>query len=179
MNLVIAFNSVRPWDPMTDLTEYENEGVIKTKYRLKAPMVRTTSLLSVQAPASKKPIPKRKRPPGRSALGSTKGLRRNSLDRSGASTPDPEAEAEHSSSVEDDDDISSVKEVVDVASLDKVFQPLKDLQKECAQQMRSIRSDLRRHYSAHQDDIATIQFKDWLLLFLFIVTQWIFQWYNR
>ncbi|KAJ7323782.1 Oxysterol-binding protein- protein 8 [Desmophyllum pertusum] len=91
-----------------------------------------------------------------------KGSRRSSVDRSGASTPDPEAE--HSSSVEDDDDDSSIKEGIDLASLEKVFQPLKDLQKDCVQQMRAIRSDLRRHYSSHQDDLATLQFKDWLLL---------------
>ena len=163
---------------MTDLKEYENDGIIKTQYRLKAPMVRTTSLLSVQTPDLKKPISKRKRPSsGRSrGSGQAKGSRRNSVDHSGASTPDPEAE--HSSSVDDDDD-SSFKEVIDTAALEKVFQPLKDLQKECVQQMRAIRSDLRRHYSSHQDDIATLQFKDWLLLLLFIMAQGFFHWYYR
>lgn len=164
---------------MTDLREYENDGIIKTQYRLKAPMVRTTSLLSVQAPEIKKPMSKRKRPSsGRSrGSGQAKGSRRNSVDRSGASTPDPEAE--HSSSIEDDDDDSSLKESIDAATLEKVFQPLKDLQKECVQQMRAIRSDLRRHYSSHQDDIATLQFKDWLLLLLFVITQGFFHWYYK
>lgn len=164
---------------MTDLREYENEGIIKTQYRLKAPMVRTTSLLSVQTPDNKKPTSKRKRPlSGRSrGSGQAKGSRRNSIDRSGASTPDPEAE--HSSSVEDDDDDSSIKESIDLAALEKVFQPLKDLQKECVQQMRAIRSDLRRHYSSHQDDLATLQFKDWLLLLMFIIAQGFFHWYYR
>lgn len=164
---------------MTDLREYENDGIIKTQYRLRAPMVRTTSLLSVQAPEIKKPMSKRKRPSsGRSrGSGQAKGSRRNSMDRSGASTPDPEAE--HSSSIEDDDDDSSLKESIDAVTLEKVFQPLKDLQKECVQQMRAIRSDLRRHYSSHQDDIATLQFKDWLLLLLFVITQGFFHWYYK
>lgn len=176
---LIYLSSVRPWDPMTDLKEYEHEGIVKTQYRLKAPMVRTTSLLSVQAPDAKKPISKRKRPLSGRSRGSSqvKGSRRNSIDRSGASTPDPEAE--HSSSVEDDDDDSSIKESIDLASLEKVFQPLKDLQKECVQQMRAIRSDLRRHYSSHQDDLTTLQFKDWLLLLLFVITQGFFHWYYR
>ncbi|KAJ7323776.1 Oxysterol-binding protein- protein 8 [Desmophyllum pertusum] len=173
------YRDVRPWDPMTDLKEYENEGIVKTQYRLRAPMVRTTSLLSVQVPDNKKPISKRKRPSsGRSrGGGQAKGSRRSSVDRSGASTPDPEAE--HSSSVEDDDDDSSIKEGIDLASLEKVFQPLKDLQKDCVQQMRAIRSDLRRHYSSHQDDLATLQFKDWLLLLMFVITQGFFHWYYR
>ena len=176
LSSTFIFCSVRPWDPMTDLKEYENDGIIKTQYRLKAPMVRTTSLLSVQ-PDNKKPISKRKRPSsGRSRCGGqAKGSRRSSIDHSGASTPDPEAE--HSSSIEDDDDDSSVKEGIDLAALEKAFQPLKDLQKECVQQMRAIRSDLRRHYSSHQDDLATLQFKDWLLLLMFIITQGFFHWY--
>ena len=178
LSSTFIFCSVRPWDPMTDLKEYENDGIIKTQYRLKAPMVRTTSLLSVQ-PDNKKPISKRKRPSsGRSRCGGqAKGSRRSSIDHSGASTPDPEAE--HSSSIEDDDDDSSVKEGIDLAALEKAFQPLKDLQKECVQQMRAIRSDLRRHYSSHQDDLATLQFKDWLLLLMFIITQGFFHWYYR
>ena len=174
LSSTFIFCSVRPWDPMTDLKEYENDGIIKTQYRLKAPMVRTTSLLSVQ-PDNKKPISKRKRPSsGRSRCGGqAKGSRRSSIDHSGASTPDPE----HSSSIEDDDDDSSVKEGIDLAALERAFQPLKDLQKECVQQMRAIRSDLRRHYSSHQDDLATLQFKDWLLLLMFIITQGFFHWY--
>lgn len=179
MHVAVYLSSVRPWDPMTDLKEYEHEGIVKTQYRLKAPMVRTTSLLSVQTPDAKKPISKRKRPSSGRSGGSVqvKGSRRNSIDRSGASTPDPEAE--HSSSVEDDDDDSSIKESIDLASLEKVFQPLKDLQKECVQQMRAIRSDLRRHYSSHQDDLTTLQFKDWLLLLMFVITQGFFHWYYR
>ncbi|XP_029199808.2 oxysterol-binding protein-related protein 8-like isoform X2 [Acropora millepora] len=178
---VYKYRDVRPWDPMTDLKEYEKEGIIKTQYRLKAPMVRTTSLLSVQTPdLNKKSSSKRKRPSsGRlqsSGSGQAKGSRRNSMDRSGASTPDPDAD--HSSSVEDDDD-SSFKETIDTATLEKILQPLKDLQKECVQQMRAIRSDLRRHYTSHQDDIASLQFKDWLLLLLFIISQGFFHWYYK
>lgn len=170
------YRDIRPWDPMTDLKEYENDGIVKTQYCLKAPMVRTTSLLSIQ-PENKKPISKRKGPSsGRSrGNGQAKGSRRSSIDHSGASTPDPEAE--HSSSIEEDDDDSSVKEGIDLAALEKAFQPLKDLQKECVQQMRAIRSDLRRHYSSHQDDLATLQFKDWLLLLMFIIAQGFFHWY--
>ncbi|XP_068761146.1 oxysterol-binding protein-related protein 8-like isoform X1 [Montipora capricornis] len=173
------YRDVRPWDPMTDLKEYESDGIIKTQYRLKAPMVRTTSLLSVQTPdLNKKSTTKRKRPSSGRLRGSgqAKGSRRDSMDRSGTSTPDPEAE--HSSSVEDDDD-SSFKETVDAAALEKIFQPLKDLQKECVQQMRAIRSELRRHYTCHQDDIASLQFKDWLLLLLFIISQGFFHWYYK
>ncbi|EDO35914.1 predicted protein, partial [Nematostella vectensis] len=42
---VYKYRDVRPWDPLTDLVEYENSGIVKTRYRLKAPMVRATSVL--------------------------------------------------------------------------------------------------------------------------------------
>ena len=164
---------------MTDLLEYEYNGLIKTKYRMRAPMVRTTSVLSLRVDGHRKvQLTKRKRPSsGRNRHGTPKGSHRGSIDRSGASTPDPEAE--HSSSVEDDDDDTSVKDVIDVATLEKTLQPMRDLQKECVQQMRAIRSDLRRHYSSHQDEIVSLQFKDWILLLLLIIAQGFFQWYFR
>ena len=160
---------------MTDLQEYEFGGVIKTKYRLKAPMVRTTSILNVQVPDPKK-SGKRKRPSSSRSRGSkVSSSRRNSVDRSGTSTPDPEAE--HSSSVEDDDE--SLKGSVDMATFEKMLQPLRDMQKDCVIQMRAIRSDLRRHYNSHQDEISSLQFKDWILILLLIIAQGLFQWYYR
>ncbi|KAJ7323781.1 Oxysterol-binding protein- protein 8 [Desmophyllum pertusum] len=85
------YRDVRPWDPMTDLKEYENEGIVKTQYRLRATMVRTTSLLSVQVPDNKKPISKRKRPSsGRSrGGGQAKGSRRSSVDARARRHPIP------------------------------------------------------------------------------------------
>lgn len=169
--LFSSHSSVRPWDPMTDLLEYENHGIIKTQYRLKAPMIRTTSILSVNMPGKKQS--KRKRPSsGRSRLGVAKGSRRSS----GGSTPDLDG---NTSSIEDEYDDVSVKEAVDLATLEKAIQPLRDLQKESVQQMRAIRMDLRKHYSSHQDEIASLQFKDWIVIFLLVVFQGIYQWYMR
>ncbi|XP_020914540.1 oxysterol-binding protein-related protein 8 isoform X2 [Exaiptasia diaphana] len=174
---VYKYTDVRQWDNMTDLQEYEHDGIIKTRYRLKAPMIRTTSILSVNTPGASKKSSKRKRPSsGRSRLGVAKGSRRNSADHSGASTPDLEGNA---SSIEDDYDDVSIKEGVDQATLEKTIQPLKDLQKECVQQMRAIRNDLRKHYSSHQDEIASLQFKDWVVISFLIIFQAIFQWYMR
>lgn len=162
---------------MTDLQEFEHDGIIKTRYRLKAPMIRTTSILSVNTPGTSKKSSKRKRPSsGRSRLGVAKGSRRNSADHSGASTPDLEGNA---SSIEDDDDEVSIKDGIDQVTLEKTIQPLKDLQKECVQQMRAIRNDLRKHYSSHQDEIASLQFKDWVIISFLIIFQAIFQWYMR
>lgn len=161
---------------MTDVQEYEFEGIIKTKYRLKAPMVKATSILNVTIPEPKKTVSKHKRPSSNRSRGSkSSSSRRNSVDRSGASTPD--LEGEHSSSVEDDDE--SLKGSMDMATFEKMLQPLRDMQKDCVTQMRAIRSDLRRHYNSHQDEISSLQFKDWILILLLIMAQGMFQWYYR
>ena len=38
---------IRAWDPMTDLYQYETDFVVRTKTKLKTPMVRTQSIVSV------------------------------------------------------------------------------------------------------------------------------------
>lgn len=169
--------SIRQWDNMTDLEEVEHDGLVKTRYRLKAPMVRTTSILSVNTPGThKKHSSRRKRPSsGRPRL-VAKGSRRSSADHSGASTPDLEG---NDSSIEDDYDDVSIKEGIDQATLDKTIQPLRELQTQCVQQMRAIRNDLRKHYNSHQDEISSLQFKDWVILSFLIIFQAIFQWYMR
>ena len=38
---------IRPWDPMNDLYQYENNYIVCTKTRHKTPMIRTQSIVSV------------------------------------------------------------------------------------------------------------------------------------
>lgn len=44
---VYKHSDLRPWDPRTDLFQYEFNYVIATKTRHKAPMIRTASIVSV------------------------------------------------------------------------------------------------------------------------------------
>ena len=39
--------SLRPWDPMNDLLQYEHDYVVQTKTRHRCPIVRTTSITNV------------------------------------------------------------------------------------------------------------------------------------
>lgn len=45
--LLSTICSLRPWDPMNDLIQYENDFVIQTKTRHRTPIVRTTSITNV------------------------------------------------------------------------------------------------------------------------------------
>ena len=40
--------SLRPWDPMNDLVQYEHEYIISTKTRHRTPIVRTTSITNME-----------------------------------------------------------------------------------------------------------------------------------
>ena len=42
--------SLRPWDPMNDVIQYENDFIIQTKTRHRTPIVRTTSITNVEEP---------------------------------------------------------------------------------------------------------------------------------
>ncbi|XP_069937663.1 oxysterol-binding protein-related protein 8, partial [Cherax quadricarinatus] len=44
---VYQYSDLRPWDPRTDLFQYEYNYIISTKTRHKAPMIRTASIVSV------------------------------------------------------------------------------------------------------------------------------------
>lgn len=44
---VYKHSDLRPWDPRTDLFQYEFNYIISTKTRHKAPMIRTASIVSV------------------------------------------------------------------------------------------------------------------------------------
>ncbi|KAB7506058.1 Oxysterol-binding protein-related protein 8 [Armadillidium nasatum] len=45
---VYRFSDLRPWDPRTDLYQYEYDYEVTTRTRLKAPMIRTASIVSVE-----------------------------------------------------------------------------------------------------------------------------------
>ena len=52
---VIPFNvlrSLRPWDPLNDVVQYEHNYIIQTRTRHRTPIVRTTSISNVDAGCS-------------------------------------------------------------------------------------------------------------------------------
>lgn len=47
--MCVFFCSSRPWDPINDVLQYEYDYVVQTKTRRKVPLVRATSILSVNS----------------------------------------------------------------------------------------------------------------------------------
>jgi len=49
---VYKHSDLRPWDTRNDLFQYECDYIIQTKTRHKTPMIRTSSIISVEPPTS-------------------------------------------------------------------------------------------------------------------------------
>lgn len=45
---VCKYSDLRPWDPRNDLYQYEHNFVIKTRTKHPTPMIRTSSIVSVE-----------------------------------------------------------------------------------------------------------------------------------
>ncbi|XP_046861335.1 oxysterol-binding protein-related protein 8-like isoform X2 [Xenia sp. Carnegie-2017] len=142
---IYKYKNVRPWDPITDVREYENEFKIKTQTRIRAPMVKQQSLVAIK-------------------VSSTSGDDDNSHffhERASSFR-----QHERLSSLEDDD----------VASFAQTLKPLLEAQTELKEQIRSIRSDMRRYHTANSDQFTQLQTKDWIL-FCLLTLAFIWQWY--
>jgi hypothetical protein len=64
----------------------------------------------------------------------------------------------------------------DVSSFVQYLKPLRDSQNELKEQIRSVRSDMRRYQVANREQLGKFHAKDWVLFcFLAIVLLW--QWY--
>lgn len=115
MNLVIIacsfFFSLRPWDPLNDLLQYEHDYIVQTKTRHRTPIVRTTSITNVddQSTASG-----RGQGRGGTSLERVRRMKRASLKHlrslqgreSGSSTPDHEVRVGDSESTDSGGDFS-------------------------------------------------------------------------
>ncbi len=105
---ICSLCSQRPWDPMNDVIQYENDFIVQTKTKHRTPMVRTMSITNISDSTSvghKRPgsVDLRQSRPIRLPRTSMKRLRKITHQESGSSTPDAEllpAETETSDSGE-------------------------------------------------------------------------------
>ena len=90
--IVLYVYSLRPWDTMNDVLQYEHDYIVQTKTRHRTPIVRTTSISNVDDPSNRNPkrqISLERVRAARMKRASLKHLR--SIDQeSGSSTPDAE-----------------------------------------------------------------------------------------
>ena len=77
------------------------------------------------------------------------------------------------------DQLSSMDEDEAVPSmLLQYLKPVRESQTELKEQLRIIRSDMRRYQTANREELGRFQMKDWLIIcFLAIALLW--QWYDQ
>lgn len=144
--------SVRPWDPITDLLEYEHEFKIRTRTRIQAPMVKQQSLIAMEVHPPSEDNELSPRFPEHT------GARR----KCGRHSPD------RMSSMDEDD----------VSSFVQYLKPLRESQAELKEQIRTVRSDMRRYQAANREELAKFHTKDWIL-FCFLAIALLWQWYAQ
>ena len=74
------------------------------------------------------------------------------------------------------DRLSSMDED-EVSSFAQCLRPLRESQAELKEQIRSIRSDMRRYQAANRVQMESFHTKDWILL-LFLAIALLWQWYQ-
>lgn len=137
------FFSVRPWDNITDLFEYEHEFRVRTRTRIQAPMVKQQSLVAMEV-----------HPP--------------SADEGGTPRVPMSSKARRKCGRHSPDRMSSMDED-EVTSFALSLQPLRESQAELKEQFRSIRSDMKRYQAVNQEELSKFHAKDWALFFFLAI----------
>jgi hypothetical protein len=87
--IIHACCSLRPWDPLNDLLQYEHNYIVQTKTRHRTPIVRTTSITNVDDQSTGSRLERVRR----MKRASLKHLRSMHNRGSGSSTPDHDVRA--------------------------------------------------------------------------------------
>lgn len=66
----------------------------------------------------------------------------------------------------------------DVTSFVQYLKPLRESQAELKEQIRSVRSDMKRYQTANREQLSSFHTKDWVL-FCFLAIVLLFQWYAQ
>ncbi|XP_064635673.1 oxysterol-binding protein-related protein 8-like isoform X3 [Lineus longissimus] len=192
---IYKFTDSRPWDPINDLLQYECDYVIQTKTRHKTPIIRATSILSVEESALSKISHKAKKSQSLERVRAAARMKQKNLSKhlcevgpeSGSSTPDPEVfnlgESDSSDFCADDrQDAMRNCRAVTVDNIDKLIQPIIKLQQKNCEKLSCLQGqflNMQRQQVSSQENAGYIQTKDWLLLAVFLVFQTVLSWIFR
>lgn len=178
------YRDLRPWDPNTDLLQYESNGIIKTRTRIKVPIVRAMSIVNINNTSSvsdlknsKSRLPSIVEPIGETARRTSRG----SFDRSSAGTTHSEEEEEEDFTDERSQNMTMVIEPSQQPSgslrkrqIQNIIKPYADQSKEVEKQLSSIRLELRRINQQGEDHKSVFHPRDWLLVAFIVVVNAIF-----
>ncbi|XP_066934396.1 oxysterol-binding protein-related protein 8-like isoform X1 [Clytia hemisphaerica] len=173
---VYKYKDLRAWDPVTDMQQFEHNGVIKSRTRHRVPMVkRTMSQLNI-TPSSNTPLnrsmdggvrlPSIKEPQSQFSDSS----RRNSYDRSSL----------ESNRSDEEMDTQSRKSAIHAieSALEKYMKPIETEQKETNKQITAMRHELRKCLDiSRANENAWIQPRDCIMVLMFILIHSLLQMY--
>lgn len=171
---VYKYRDLRAWDPVTDMMQFEHNGVIKSRTRHRVPMVkRTSSQLNVSGTVSPVNISEQaSRLPSIKEPDDSDTSRRNSYDRStiDSNRSDEEMDSQRRSA------ITAIE-----SALERYMRPIENEQKETTKQVTAMRVELRRYFENMNDDANSwFRPRDFLMIILIVLLNALLQrWFAK
>ncbi|XP_013408205.1 oxysterol-binding protein-related protein 8 [Lingula anatina] len=178
---VYKYLDSRPWDPINDVIQYEKDYMVMTKTRRKVPIVRTTSILSV----NNKPDKNSRRQKAVEHSRAVARIKRNAHMRecreSGSSTPDPEHRIDESTSESEVEAKGKSNQSVDPEMLKQLLNPLQEMQRQNNQALANLHGHLQQVERAYLDGYGGVylQSRDWVILGAILLFQTILYWFFK
>ena len=161
---VYKYRDLRPWDAHTDLLAYENQGIIKTRTRIKVPAVqRSSSVVNLPSAVQSKETTSSPRLPS-IVEPIDMEPRRDSFDRSSMVTTNSEEEEFSKESIKSSDGVLLKR------MLQQSLIPFTEAHKETQKQLHSIRLELNK-INQHNEDSNIFQTRDWVLIVFLVLIQ--------
>ncbi|CAH1785610.1 unnamed protein product [Owenia fusiformis] len=178
---VYKYADLRPWDAFNDLVQYENDFIIKTKTRHKTPLVRTTSIMSVEK--SQEGLRNQKR---QASIERVRAVRMRStrthsrqkmiINDSGSSTPDQDVS--HRLEESSTDSTEETPHSLSYRTLKRALEPIQELQFEQNKKLTSVSDQVLalQYRRTMPEQGYSLQNRDWMILAILLGFQAIFFW---
>jgi len=170
---VYKYKDLRPWDPCTDVKQYEHQGVIKSQTKHRIPMVKRTSsagnVSNAVSNAAHSSAAAKKMSSIKEPLYPDDVSRRTSFDRSSHGSAHTEADS--------NDCVRSGPGVAE--EMERCMQPVTEQSKETQKQITLLRLELRRLAERMNNQERVFSHRDLLLVGVVLILQIIVTWFTR
>ncbi|XP_031438658.1 oxysterol-binding protein-related protein 8 isoform X2 [Clupea harengus] len=160
------YADTRPWDPLNDLIQFENDGCIQTKVRHRTPMVRSGSVISLSNQGSRRDNCKCQKVTGPKRK--LKQADKSKSPESGCSSPEPDRQ-DSSGSERHKGKHKLRKKGTDLSELQSAIESIKQTQEDINRSVTALRSRAASSHGASEGGF--LHQRDYLIIFFLILLQ--------
>lgn len=171
---VYKHSDLRPWDPRNDVIQYECDCIIRTKTRLKTPVVRTSSIIGVDSQVEAQSLSRTTRTPRLAMM--VLGRRGTRPRDSGSSSPDCEGPMRSLSS--DSDGASVTLNSADKMTelLNTALGPLHETLQKNADAIGALQRQVALTNAQQEQRLKIVSQRDWIVVALVVLLQCCLHW---